>query len=135
MVLLLLAITMATINWSFDALSFCVTVSAPSGSSSTVAGHMGAEELNLRISPIGNHPRTTVIRGPTTTAIGTNAGVEEAKVTVQTPVEVELNLSFADDGLLRATYEITSHQVSGKGVGKGLGRDVTIVPATMSPTP
>ena len=124
---------MAAINWSFDSQSFCVTVTASGGSSSTVSGSMGAEEFNLRISPMGNHPQTTVIRGPSPAAIGTNAGVEEAKVTVQTPVEVELNISFADDGLLRVNYEITSNQVSGKGVGKGLGRDVSIVPATASP--
>ena len=109
---------MATVTWAFGPSGFSVGVTSHGAhGESEVNGDLPATGLNLsfrRMNVGGPIPITT-----TTDSQGNTTTVAVA------PLAIRAVISLADDGHIDANSVVARGGVTGKGTGKGLGKNTT----------
>ena len=109
---------MATVIWSFGPSGFAVGVtSRGANGESEVNGDMPATGLNICF-------RRLNVGGPIQSTTTTDSQGNTTRVVVS-PLAVRAVISLADDGHIDANWVVDRNGVSGKGIGKGLGKNTT----------
>ena len=121
---------MSTVCWYFGATGFMVDIVNTEGNESHFEGQMPVDEMNMKFefAPTTGAP-------PTTTAAASNAtsftpmnvepGVPGAVQTDLYPFVVKTDISFTDEATIYAEWQVSPERISGKGVGKGMGKRIT----------
>ena len=134
---------MTSVRWYFGATGFMVDIVNTEGNESQFTSTMPVDDMNLRFEfPPGAAPTTAA--APTTgaaptTAAASNAtsftpmqvepGVPGAVQTDLYPFVVKADVCFTDEATINAEWLVTPQRISGKGVGKGLGKRITTLRA------
>ena len=109
---------MATVSWVFGANGFRVQVASLGfGNESELNGDLPTTGVTISFSRLNNG-------GPVPSAIATDSQGNTTRVEV-CPLAVRAVVSFVDDGHLDANWIVTRDGVTGKGTGKGLGKNTT----------
>ena len=109
---------MATVTWSFGPSGFAVGVtSLGANGESEVNGDMPATGLNISF-------RRVNVGAPVLAEIRTDAQGNITR-TVVSPLAIRAVISLADDGHIDANWVVDRNGVTGKGTGKGLGKNTT----------
>ena len=120
---------MSTVRWFFGATGFMVDIVNGEGNESQISGPMPTDEMNLQF---GFVPATaaaastaTASSAPSFTPMQVEPGVHGVVQTDIYPFTVKADISFTDEGLLTAEWEVRPERISGKGTGKGMGKRIT----------
>ena len=125
---------MSRIAWSFAPGGFNVTVNAPNGMASTLSGDTPTDDISISIlsHQPGADTAPTVAASTATSStspmvINTVNHQFAGSIIVHSPVEFRAALTFADDGSMEAVwYSSLRGGISGKGSGKGLGKNTIV---------
>ena len=132
---------MAHIEWNFGSDGFWMRVTGVEGTTSVVSGSTPTSGINITVGP-------ALDVGPVTTAPLSTAAADAAPIATtasstgatggsstgttgnrlvfeQTPVRIIADIDFADDGYIHAWWVSTTAGMSGKGKGKGIGKNTT----------
>ena len=118
---------MATISWEFGANGFRVAITSRDGGESVISGTHAVDELSLDFTT----PPNAVATSTDTDAnpISRMLATPGTMVITTIPVDISASLSFRDeDSFIDASWRVGPYTISGKGKGKGLGKNTTIVP-------
>ena len=108
---------MATVSWAFGPSGFMVGVTSHGANGeSEVNGDLPTTGLNISFRRINGVPISSTV---TTDLQGNTTRVDVC------PLAVRAVVSFVDDGHLDANWIVTRDGVTGKGTGKGLGKNTT----------
>ena len=109
---------MASVSWVFGATGFRVNVASLGfGNKSELNGDLPTTGVTISFSRLNNG-------GPVPSAIATDSQGNTTRVDV-CPLAVRAVVTFVDDGHLDAHWTVTRDAVTGKGTGKGLGKNTT----------
>ena len=109
---------MATVTWSFGPSGFVVGVTSHGAiGESEVNGDMPATGLNISF-------RRMNVGGPIPITTTTDSQGNTTRVAVS-PLAIRAVISLADDGHIDANWIVTRDGVTGKGTGKGIGKNTT----------
>ena len=115
---LFLLARMATVTWAFGPSGFAVGVTSHGAhGESEVNGDMPATGLNISF-------RRVTVGAPIPITSTKDAQGNTTRVVVS-PLAVRAVISLADDGHIDANWVVTRDGVTGKGTGKGLGKNTT----------
>ena len=109
---------MATVSWSFGPSGFVVGVTSHGAiGDSEVNGDLPATGLNISF-------RRMNVGGPIPITTTTDSQGNTTRVAVS-PLAIRAVISLADDGHIDANWVVARGGVTGKGTGKGLGKNTT----------
>ena len=109
---------MATVTWAFGPSGFSVGVTSHGAhGESEVNGDLPATGLNLSF-------RRMNVGGPIPITTTTDSQGNTTRVAVS-PLAIRAVISLADDGHIDANWVVARGGVTGKGTGKGLGKNTT----------
>ena len=109
---------MATVSWAFGPSGFMVGVTSHGANGeSEVNGDLPTTGLTISFSRVNSG-------GPIPAAIATDSQGNTTRVEV-CPLAVRAVVNFADDGHLDANWIVTRDGLTGKGTGKGIGKNTT----------
>ena len=109
---------MATVTWAFGPSEFAVGVTSHGAiGESEVNGDLPATGLNISF-------RRMNVGGPIPITTTTDSQGNTTRVAVS-PLAIRAVISLADDGHIDANWIVTRDGVTGKGTGKGLGKNTT----------
>ena len=124
---------MSTVRWYFGATGFMVDIVNTEGHESQFTGQMPVDDMNMKFEfPPGAAPTTGA--QPTTAAassatlftpMNVEPGVPGAVQTDLYPFVVKADISFIDEATIYAEWQVSPERISGKGVGKGMGKRIT----------
>ena len=108
---------MATVSWVFGATGFQVQVaSLEFTNESELRGDMPTSDITLSFTRLNG--------APVSSTVSTDSQGNTTRVDV-CPLAVRAVVTFVDDGHLDAHWTVTRDAVTGKGTGKGLGKNTT----------
>ena len=125
---------MSTVRWYFGATGFMIDIVNGQGNESQFSGQMPVADMDMKFEfvPSGVAP---TIAAPGSTAAASSATpltpmqiAPDAPYAVQTdiyPFAVKANVSFVDEGLIEAEWQVFPNRIAGKGSGKGMGKMIT----------
>ena len=101
----------------------------PEGNESQFTGQMAVDEMNLKLEllPTATTPSTTAASSTSTsfTPMQVEPGVPGTVQTDLYPFKVKADISFADEGIMTAEWDVFPGRISGKVSGKGIGKRMT----------
>ena len=130
----LVAAAMATVNWSFGPEGFSVRVTNEQGATSVVSGAAAMDEMAIKLTPLTTDAsaisvETAVAPMPTSNDWGPLPRGRERKIVTRAPVQIEIKCHGADcETSVNAVWTVTPTTISGKGMGKGMGKTIRIEP-------
>ena len=126
---------MSTVRWYFGATGFMIDIVNTEGNESQFTGQQPVDDMNLKFelpatataSAVGvSMPSTAAASSATSfTPMQVEPGVAGAVQTTLYPFIVKADISFTDEATIYAEWHVSTQRISGKGVGKGLGKNIT----------
>ena len=132
---------MSTVRWYFGASGFMIDIVNTEGNESQFTGQQPVDDMNLKFElPATATASAAPVSAPSTAAASSSTaftpmqvepGIPGAIQTTLYPFVVKADISFTDEALIHAEWTVSKERISGKGVGKGLGKNIT----TLRPSP
>ena len=132
---------MSTVRWYFRATGFMVDIVNTEGHQSQFTGQQPVDDMNLKFElPATATASAVAVSAPSTAAASSSTaftpmqvepGIPGAIQTTLYPFVVKADISFTDEAMIHAEWTVSKERISGKGVGKGLGKNI----ATLRPGP
>ena len=118
---------MTTVRWHFGATGFMIDIVNTEGNESQFTGQMPVDDMNLKFEFAPGAPPTTAAASNATsfTPMNVEPGVPGAVQTDLYPFVVKADISFTDEATINAEWHVSPVRISGKGVGKGMGKRIT----------
>ena len=118
---------MTTVRWHFGATGFMIDIVNTEGNESQFTGQMLVDDMNLKFEFVPGAPPTTAAASNATsfTPMNVEPGVPGAVQTDLYPFVVKTDISFTDEATIYAEWQVSPERISGKGVGKGMGKRIT----------
>ena len=130
---------MSSVRWYFGANGFMVDIVNTEGHQSQFTGQQPVDDMNLKFE-LPATASAVAVSAPSTAAASSSTAITPMQVepgipgAIQTtlyPFVVKADLSVTDEAMIHAEWTVSKERISGKGVGKGLGKNI----ATLRPGP
>ena len=120
---------MTTVRWHINTGGFMVDITNAEGNNSQDAGDFSVDKMNINldnseVSSTAGASSTTRQRVPNSPNQVAPGMPGQVRIDIS-PIVVKASACCTDEGMIDAYWHVGTGNISGKGVGKGLGKSAT----------